>query len=162
MSPPQARIAPVRTPEDMAATIALFRAYAASLDIDLCFQGFEEELAAMPGKYAPPAGELLLARNAAGEPAGCIALRPLAEPGLCEMKRLYVATAGRGLGLGRRLAEAIVGEARRIGYRQIVLDTLPSMVEARALYASLGFEETTPYYATPLKGTLFLALELDR
>ncbi len=162
MSLPPARIAPVRTPEDLAATIALFRAYAASLDIDLCFQGFEDELATMPGKYAPPAGELLLARNAAGEPAGCIALRPLAEPGLCEMKRLYVAPAGRGLGLGRRLAEAIVAEARRIGYRRMVLDTLPSMVAARALYASLGFAETTPYYATPLTGTLFLALELGR
>ncbi|HWT10978.1 MAG TPA: GNAT family N-acetyltransferase [Roseomonas sp.] len=146
-------------PDDVAAIAGLFRAYAASLPVDLGYQDFEAELAALPGKYAPPAGALLIARDAAGAPLGCVALRPMAD-GCCEMKRLYVAPAGRGLGLGRALAEAICAEARCLGYREIRLDTLPTMTEAQALYARLGFVPTAPYYDTPVAGTRFLARAL--
>lgn len=146
-------------PDDIAAIAGLFRAYAASLPVDLGYQDFEAELAALPGKYAAPAGALLIARDAAGAPLGCVALRPMAD-GCCEMKRLYVAPAGRGLGLGRALAEAICAEARRLGYREIRLDTLPTMTEAQGLYARLGFVPTAPYYDTPVAGTRFLARAL--
>lgn len=149
-------ITPVRSPADLAATIDLFRAYGASLGIDLAYQDFEAELAAMPGKYTPPAGELLLARAADGEAVGCVALRPLDVPGCCEMKRLYVAPPGRGGGLGRRLVDAVVQVAERIGYREVRLDTLPTMAGAQALYRKLGFEVTEPYYATAVAGTLFM------
>lgn len=144
----------------MAAAIGLFRAYAASLDVDLAYQNFEAEMASMPGKYAPPAGELLLARDPAGTPIGCVGLRPLDVPGCCEMKRLYVSPQARGTGLGRRLIEAVVGEAERIGYREMRLDTLPSMAEAIALYRQAGFEPIEPYYDTPVRGTLFLRRRL--
>ena len=146
-------------PDDLAAIAGLFRAYAASLPVDLGYQDFEAELAALPGKYAPPAGALLIARDGAGAPLGCVALRPMAD-GCCEMKRLYAAPAGRGLGLGRALAEAICAEARRRGYREIRLDTLPTMTEAQGLYARLGFVPTAPYYDTPVAGTRFLARAL--
>lgn len=142
-------------------TIArLFRAYAASLPMGLEYQGFEEELASLPGKYAPPGGALLIARGASGAALGCIALRPLDEPGVCEMKRLYVAPEGRGLGLGRKLALAIIEAARAAGYREMRLDTLASMAEARGLYRSLGFVEIGPYYETPVENTVFMSLTL--
>ena len=150
------QIAPVRTADDLAATVGLFRAYAASLDVDLSYQNFEAEVAAMPGKYAPPAGELLLARDAEGKPVGCVGLRPIEPPGCCEMKRLYVAPEGRGIGLGKGLVDAIVEVAERIGYREIKLDTLPSMVGALSLYRKLGFEADEPYYDTPVAGTVFM------
>lgn len=153
-------IRPVRGPDDLAAVIALFRAYAESLDVDLAYQGFEEEMAAMPGKYASPGGELLLARGADGAPLGAVALRPVEPAGCCEMKRLYVAPAGRGLGVGEALVRALLNEARRIGYREIRLDTLPSMAAAFALYRKLGFVEMDPYYDTPVAGTRFLRLAL--
>ncbi len=105
------RIVPVRTPEDIRVIVALFRAYAASLDVDLAYQDFEGEMAAMPGKYAPPAGELLLARTTEGSSIGCVGLRPLDVDGVCEMKRLYVSPQGRGRGLGRALVEAVVAIA---------------------------------------------------
>lgn len=149
-------IAAVRTAEDLAATIRLFRAYAASLDVDLSYQNFEEEMAAMPGKYAPPCGELLLARDADGVAVGCVGLRPIEPDGCCEMKRLYVAPQGRGAGLGKTLVEALVEVAQQIGYREMRLDTLPSMAGAQALYRKLGFEVTAPYYETPIAGTLFM------
>jgi GNAT superfamily N-acetyltransferase len=132
-------IAPVRIPDDLAAVVRLFRAYASSLDIDLSYQDFEAEMQAMPGKYAPPAGELLLARSSDGTPVGCVGLRPIEPRGCCEMKRLYVAPEGRGAGLGERLVAAVVREAERIGYREMRLDTLPSMSGAMALYRKLGF-----------------------
>src|SRR6266403_2550613 len=112
-------------PNDLASTVRLFRAYASSLDIDLSYQGFEAEMEAMPGKYAPPAGELLLARYSNGTPVGCVGLRPIEPQGCCEMKRLYVSPEMRGLGLGEKLVDAVVKEAERIGYREMRLDTLP-------------------------------------
>lgn len=148
---------------DLDAVADLMRAYAASLDIDLAYQDFEAELASLPGKYAPPAGVLLIARGSSGDPAGCVGLRPLDYGDrCCEMKRLFVAPSGRGIGLGLRLVDAVIGEARRLGYCEMRLDTLPSMAEALAIYRSLGFVETGPYYATPVAGTVFMRLDLLR
>jgi ribosomal protein S18 acetylase RimI-like enzyme len=149
-------IGEVTDPTDLQSVIALFRDYAASLEIDLSYQDFEGEMAAMPGRYAPPLGKLLLARHRDGMPAGCVALRPLEEPGTCEMKRLYVAPRARGVGLGRSLAAAIMGSAEQIGYAEIRLDTLPSMAQALEIYRALGFEAIAPYYETPVAGTVFL------
>jgi len=148
---------------DVAAARALFEEYAAALNVDLCFQGFAEELASLPGAYAPPRGRLLLA-GPSHAPIGCVALRPLpADDGttaVCEIKRLYVQPAARGTGLGAALAQAVLAEARAIGYREVRLDTLASMSAARALYASLGFRECAPYYHNPLGGTAYMALAL--
>ncbi|MEO6362590.1 MAG: GNAT family N-acetyltransferase [Caldimonas sp.] len=147
---------------DLACTAELFREYAASLDVDLCFQNFEAELAALPGEYSAPAGHLLHA-YVNGELAGCGALRPIAEAdyaNACEMKRLYVRPAYRGLGLGRVLAKALFDEARSAGYSHILLDTLDDMEAARELYASLGFEEIPPYYFNPVPGAHYLKADL--
>jgi ribosomal protein S18 acetylase RimI-like enzyme len=149
-------IVPVRTADDLAMTGALFIAYAASLDVDLSYQDFDSELATMPGQYAPPEWELLLARALDGRPIGCVALRPIAPAGCCEMKRLYVSPLARGFGLGKALAEALIDAAERIGYREMRLDSLPSMTGAQALYRKLGFTETDPHYDTPVAGTLFM------
>ncbi len=159
MSDPAFHIVPAASEADLAAIRALFSAYAASLNVDLSYQDFDAELAALPGKYAAPSGALLLARAADGAPLGCVGLRALtADCG--EMKRLYVAPVGRGLGLGRALAEAIVAAAAERGYREIRLDTLPTMTDAMALYAKLGFRDIAPYYDTPVAGTRFLARSL--
>ena len=136
----------------------LFREYASSLSFSLCFQGFEEELATLPGAYAPPGGLLLLAYHD-GDPSGCCAYRAL-EPGVCEMKRLYVRPAKRGLRIGRLLACALIDEARRSGYRMMKLDTIETMVEAIGLYRSLGFRETGPYTPNPIPGARYFALDL--
>jgi ribosomal protein S18 acetylase RimI-like enzyme len=145
---------------DIAEVAALFRAYEAHIGVDLSYQGFADELATLPGQYAPPRGQLLVARDADGAAIGCVALRPLADPGCCEMKRLFVAPEGRGLGLGRALAEAVIAQAAKLGYAQLRLDTLPSMHEAIALYRRLGFVPIAPYYAAR-EGTLFMALSLQ-
>jgi GNAT superfamily N-acetyltransferase len=148
-----------RVPEDIAAVRRLFRAYADWLAVDLCFQGFERELAELPGAYAPPAGRLLLAR-VGGDVVGCVGLRPL-EPGVCEMKRLWVEPGFAGRGIGRSLAETIIAAAREIGYGRMRLDTIPArMPAAQHLYASLGFREIPAYYHNPLSGVVMLELEL--
>lgn len=154
------QIIAVRTSDDLTATIALFRAYATSLGVDLAYQDFEAELAAMPGKYAPPTGELLLARGADGAPLGCVGLRPVDPDGYCEMKRLYVSPGARGMGLGRALVEAVLDAATRLGFRELRLDTLPDMSDAQALYARMGFVRIAPYYDTPIAGTVFMARRL--
>jgi putative acetyltransferase len=146
------------TPADVAEARALFLEYAAESKLDLCFQGFDEELAALPGKYAPPGGRLLLARDGDGT-AGCGALRELSV-GVCEMKRLFVRPAFRKQGVGRLLAEQLIEEARRIGYMTMRLDTLASMHAARALYESLGFRRIPAYYANPLAEVVYLELVL--
>lgn len=148
----------VTSPEDLTETNRLFKAYAESLGIDLTFQDFATEMASMPGKYAPPTGSLLLARNNAGEAIGCVGLRGLSGNNICEMKRLYVDPRGRGTGVGKALAERVVAEAKRLGYAAMRLDTLPHMESARRLYKNLGFGEISPYYETPLEGTIFLEL----
>ena len=159
MMPGNAFTIAVAQARDMAEIADLFRAYEAHIGVDLSYQGFADELATLPGKYAPPHGQLLIARGAGGTAIGCVALRPMETPGCCEMKRLFVAAQGRGLGLGRALTEAIIAEAARLGYTELRLDTLPSMREAIALYRKLGFVPIAPYYAAR-EGTLFMALSL--
>ena len=151
-------IRPAR-PDELSLVRELFREYADSLGVDLSFQGFEDELARLPGEYAPPRGSLLLACED-GHAVGCVALRPLEPAGTCELKRLYVRPASRAGGLGRALTLAAIDEARRLGYARMRLDTLPSMGAARRLYAGLGFREIEPYRFNPIDGTQFLELEL--
>ena len=146
-------------PERIDALRTLFREYAEWLDVDLCFQDFEAELASLPGEYAPPKGRAFLA-EVDGHLAGCVGLRPL-DDGWCEMKRMYVRPAARGLGLGRLLAEHIVAEGRALGYAGMRLDTLDRLAAARAIYASMGFRETEPYYDNPLPGVRYYALRFD-
>ncbi len=145
-------------PDDVAAVRELLREYEHALGVDLCFQGFAQELAGLPGDYASPNGMLLLARDGS-DVAGCIALRPV-DKGVCEMKRLYVRDAFRAAGLGRRLVERTIATAQTIGYRRVVLDTLPTMVSAQRLYESFGFKDIAPYRHNPIGGTRFLGLEL--
>ena len=152
-------IVPVRSAADLAAAAQLFRDYAASLDFSLCFQDFDRELAELPGAYAPPRGTILLARED-GVPVGVVALRPLGAD-ICEMKRLYLAPASRGGGLGRQLVLAIIAAARQRGYRAMRLDTVQSsMPAAIALYRALGFREIPAYTHNPLPDVLYLELAL--
>ena len=150
------------SPLQLARLRDLFREYAQSLSVDLCFQNFEEELRALPGDYAGPRGALL-AVEVNGQLAGCCAMRPLDNvdyPNACEMKRLYVRPAFRRLRLGRMLAEAVLDAARMAGYDCILLDTLNDMESARALYEELGFEEIPPYYYNPIAGAHYLKAQL--
>lgn len=153
------RITQATTPNDIEEARALFKEYEASLGISLCFQNFEQELADLPGDYAPPRGRLLLARED-DQLLGCIALRPVG-PTACEMKRLFVRPEFRTRRLGRVLVEAIIEEARKIGYTHMRLDTMPGRMDrAIALYRALGFVEIPPYYSTPVDTTTFMELDL--
>ena len=149
-----------RAAAEIAACRELFVEYQRALGVSLCFQGFDQELAGLPGDYAPPRGRLYLAL-AGGKPAGCIALRPLFHRD-AEMKRLYVRAAHRGSGLGRALALRVIDDARALGYESLKLDTLPAMKAAQRLYEDLGFRDTAPYNENPVAGVRFLALELAR
>jgi GNAT superfamily N-acetyltransferase len=150
-------------PALVATARGLFSEYAGSLGIDLCFQNFDAELAALPGEYVAPGGALLVA-VVDGEPAGCGALRALPDadyPNACEMKRLFVRPAFRRTGLGRQLAQRLVDLATQAGYNHLLLDTLDTMEAAREMYASLGFEEIPPYYFNPIPGAHYLKVDLD-
>ncbi len=163
MDTPEIRLLTPDTPELIDATREILREYAASLQIDLCFQNFEAELATLPGEYAAPSGQLLLA-YVGDALAGCGALRALADvdyANACEMKRLYVRPAFRRFALGRALAERLLDEARRAGYSVMLLDTLDEMEAARELYSTLGFEEIPPYYYNPIAGAHYLKAELN-
>jgi len=147
------------TPAQIAQARELFLEYAQSLGFSLCFQNFDKELAGLPGDYTPPAGRLLLAEYE-GQLAGCVALHKL-EPGICEMKRLYLRPQFRGKGLGLALADRIIAEARQIGYQRMRLDTVePAMKDAVAMYRRLGFREIAPYCANPIAGALYMELLL--
>jgi len=155
---PLGEVRPALVPEDLVLVRSLFEEYASSLGFDLSFQDFKKEVAGLPGEYAHPAGAILIAFE--GELVqGCVALRPM-EKGACEMKRLFVRPAFRGRALGRRLAEAVIAEARGKGYRNMRLDTVPAMGEAIALYRSLGFRPIDPYRANPIPGALFFEKDL--
>lgn len=145
--------------DELDAVRALFREYADSLGVSLEYQGFDDELRGLPGEYAPPRGTLLLARGAAGA-LGCVAVRRHAD-GIAEMKRLYVRPSARGLGLGRRLAEAAVAFAREAGYESLRLDTLPHMQAAQAMYAAMGFRIIEPYRYSAVPGTVFMELRVS-
>jgi GNAT superfamily N-acetyltransferase len=148
-----------KTTDEIDAARAIFREYEAWLGLDLCFQGFEEELAGLPGKYSPPDGRLFLAYSAE-KLAGCVALRKL-EPGICEMKRLFVRDEFRRLGLGRLLIENLLTAAREVGYRTMRLDTYPAkMGDAVKLYLRYAFREIPAYYDNPHEGVLFMELQL--
>lgn len=151
------------TPAELDAVRDIFREYASTLGVDLCFQGFDAELAQLPGDYAEPRGALLVA-VVEGAVAGCCALRPLDAadyPNASEMKRLFVRKAFRGFGLGRELAEAMLDRARQAGYACVLLDTLDDMESARALYTDLGFEEIPPYYHNPIAGAHYLKVDIS-
>ena len=153
------RIVAADTGESLEIARALFVEYAGSLEFDLDFQGFDDELAGMPGAFGPPDGRLLVA-YCKERAAGCVALRKL-EKSICEMKRLYVRPQFRGLRVGRALAEDVIETARRIGYTRMRLDTVPSMARAAALYQTLGFKAISPYCHNPIPGTSFLELDLS-
>lgn len=160
---PAIEIVAAQTAAQLQAARELMREYAGTLSVDLCFQNFDAELAALPGDYAQPAGALLLAL-VDGAPAGCVAMRPLPESdhvNACEMKRLYVRHAFRKFGLGRRLAQALMDLATQAGHSCMLLDTLDDMEAARGLYETLGFYEIPPYYFNPIAGAHYLKVDLD-
>ena len=156
---PLPAIRPPAGPEDLELVRALFREYQAELQLSPCFEGFDQELAGLPGAYAPPAGRILLAWDD-DRPAGCVALKKV-DAATSEMKRLFIRPAFRRGGWGRRLTEALLEEARRIGYRSVRLDTLPAMAAARSLYTELGFHAIPPYRDVGVPGAIFLAKELS-
>jgi len=154
------RIDSAESPGFLRITRELFVEYSQSLEVDLCFQGFAEELARLPGEYARPAGRLMLALDEQ-QAIGCGALRPI-DDDVCEMKRLYVRPTFRGRGVGGALIDALINAAQEIGYQRMRLDTLPSMTRAIAVYRSLGFKNIAPYRINPVPGALFFELELNK
>lgn len=156
-----------RFPSDEATVERMFRAYAMWLGVDLGFQGFEAEIASLPGRYAQPEGAVLLLRDhgegaadaGKAEVVGCVAMRPLTGDD-CEMKRMYLETHLRGMGLGRTLGDAIIARAKAAGYRRMMLDTLDHMGAALTLYDRLGFQRIPPYYRNPLPGAVYLGRDL--
>ena len=148
-------ITAARSPEDILAVEELFLEYIAWLDLDLSFQAVDREFADFPGRYAPPKGELFLARREDGLPVGCMGVRPLGTAGACEMKRVYVVEAARGAGTGRALAEAGIRFAGSVGYREMFADTLPQFSASQAIPRGTGFEVVAPYYYNPVPGALF-------
>ncbi len=159
MANPRLTLRQVESLAQIAQARELFLEYAESLGFSLCFQNFDQELAGLPGDYAPPDGRLLVAEYRS-QPAGCVALHKL-EPGICEMKRLYLRPQLRGRGVGRALAESVIAEARTIGYRKMRLDTVaPVMPNAVAMYRRLGFVEIEPYRPNPIEGALYMELDL--
>lgn len=149
----------VESVEQVAIVRELFLEYEQSLGFSLCFQSFDKELAGLPGDYAPPDGRLWLAMFES-QAAGCVALHKI-EPGICEMKRLYVPPQFRGKGLGRALAERVIADARQIGYKTLRLDTVEPMMQAAvAMYRQLGFREIEPYRENPIEGALYMELQL--
>jgi GNAT superfamily N-acetyltransferase len=157
---PEPVIVQVRNSRHLTAIRSLFEAYAASLDFDLDFQNFEDELNKLPGEYAPPEGCILMA-IVGKDPAGCVALRQISND-ICEMKRLYINPLYRKKGIGRRLAETVIQNACGIGYKRMRLDTVPGMKAARTLYASLGFKKIAPYRFNPIDGAAFMELDLKQ
>jgi ribosomal protein S18 acetylase RimI-like enzyme len=153
-----AEIRPAQFPADLDAVLEIFTEYVNSPSVSLDFQGNAQDFANLPGKYTPPKGAILLAWHE-GAVVGCVAMRPV-DAAICEMKRLYVRPAGRGLGLGRQLAEAIVSSARDAGYVELRLDVLPEFDRAREIYVSLGFRPAEPVAYNPVPGTEFLGLAL--
>lgn len=153
-------IIPVTSGDDLTSIGDLFEEYQSSLGIDLEFQAFEQELKGLPGDYAPPLGCLWLAKHG-DSPAGCVALRPI-DKQICEMKRLFVRPEHRALGFGRMLARQVIVKAKEIGYMQLYLDTLPTMVGAQKMYESLGFQDIAPYRKNPIEGSRFLCLDLTK
>ena len=159
MGNPRLVVTQAKSPAQIAQARELFVEYAQALGFSLCFQNFDQELAGLPGDYAPPGGRLLLAEYR-GQLAGCVALHQLG-PGICEMKRLYLRPQFRGKGLGRVLAEIVIAEGRAMGCRQMRLDTVePVMPNAVAMYRRLGFKEIEPYCPNPMDGALYMELEL--
>ncbi|MHA7772122.1 GNAT family N-acetyltransferase [Roseibium sp. M-1] len=154
-------VAAVETEAGLEPVRTLFRAYVDWLGIDLSYQGFEEELAGLPGKYAAPKGGLFLACDPDGTVLGCVGLRPFGKDGSCEMKRLYVLPEGRGRGVGAALVARVVETARQAGYRDMLLDTLPTMTGAIKLYQAAGFEKISAYYDTPIAETVFFRKDLQ-
>lgn len=154
-------IHPVRSDADLKDVIDLFYKYVQWLDLDLAFQNFDDEMAAMPGKYAPPTGELLLARDEDGAAIGCVAVRSLSEHA-CEMKRLYVLPSTQGTGVGKALVTQVINVAESLGYSEIRLDTLPRMKAALGMYRRFGFIDIPAYYDTPMDDMHFLSLKLPR
>jgi len=149
----------VKTEGEIALIRKLFMEYAESLDFDLDFQNFEEELQSLPGEYASPKGRMILAMDQ-NDVAGCVAMRPL-RPGICEMKRLYVKPQHRGRNIGRLLAVKIINEASKCGYERMRLDTVPSMQSAQKLYESMGFKQIPAYRHNPVPGTMYLELKIS-
>ncbi len=155
-------IKPARSPADLRDAATLFEAYAKWLNVDLTFQDFSTELSTLPGRYAPPSGEILLARGATGAALGCVGVRPISPEGCCEMKRLYVLPEARGLALGKRLVKEIVDITTSMGYSEIRLDTLQTMTRAIALYEKAGFVRIARYYDNPYPDVVYLGCKLQK